>query len=250
MRLENKVAFISGGARGMGASEAMIFAQEGAKVVIGDVLEDDGRQTEAAINEIGGECLFVRLDVTSEDSWADAIAATIARFGKLDVLVNNAGIVARGTLDTATVEEWDRVMDVNAKGVFLGTKAAIPEMRNAGGGSIVNISSMSGIVGQTNIQPVYNASKGAVRIFTKSAAVQYAKEGIRVNSVHPGSIDTPMAGERLTDPDLQREAEGRNPMGRTARPEEVAYGVLFLASDESSFMTGSELVIDGGATAQ
>ena len=250
MRLENKVAFISGGARGMGASEAMIFAQEGAKVVIGDVLDEEGRQTEAAINEIGGECLFVRLDVTSEDSWADAIAATIARFGKLDVLVNNAGIVARGTLDTATVEEWDRVMDVNAKGVFLGTKAAIPEMRNAGGGSIVNISSMSGIVGQTNIQPVYNASKGAVRIFTKSAAVQYAKEGIRVNSVHPGSIDTPMAGERLTDPDLQREAEGRNPMGRTARPEEVAYGVLFLASDESSFMTGSELVIDGGATAQ
>ena len=250
MRLENKVAFISGGARGMGASEAMIFAQEGAKVVIGDVLDEEGRQTEAAINEIGGECLFVRLDVTSEDSWADAIAATIARFGKLDVLVNNAGIVARGTLDTATVEEWDRVMDVNAKGVFLGTKAAIPEMRNAGGGSIVNISSMSGIVGQTNIQPVYNASKGAVRIFTKSAAVQYAKEGIRVNSVHPGSIDTPMAGDRLTDPDLQREAEGRNPMGRTARPEEVAYGVLFLASDESSFMTGSELVIDGGATAQ
>ena len=250
MRLENKVAFISGGARGMGASEARIFAQEGAMVVIGDVLDEEGRQTEAAINEIGGECLFVHLDVTSEDSWADAIAATIARFGKLDVLVNNAGIVARGTLDTATVEEWDRVMDVNAKGVFLGTKAAIPEMRNAGGGSIVNISSMSGIVGQTNIQPVYNASKGAVRIFTKSAAVQYAKEGIRVNSVHPGSIDTLMAGDRLTDPDLQREAEARNPMGRTARPEEVAYGVLFLASDESSFMTGSELVIDGGATAQ
>ena len=250
MRLENKVAFISGGARGMGASEASIFAQEGAMVVIGDVLDDEGRQTEAAINEIGGECLFVHLDVTSEDSWADAIAATIARFGKLDVLVNNAGIVARGTLDTATVEEWDRVMDVNAKGVFLGTKAAIPEMRNAGGGSIVNISSISGIVGQTEIQPVYNASKGAVRIFTKSAAVQYAKEGIRVNSVHPGSIDTPMAGDRLTDPELQREAEARNPMGRTARPEEVAYGVLFLASDESSFMTGSELVIDGGATAQ
>ena len=250
MRLENKVAFISGGARGMGASEARIFAQEGAMVVIGDVLDEEGRQTEAAINEVGGECLFVHLDVTSEDSWADAIAATIARFGKLDVLVNNAGIVARGTLDTATVEQWDQVMDVNAKGVFLGTKAAIPEMRNAGGGSIINISSMSGIVGQTDIQPVYNASKGAVRIFTKSTALQYAKEGIRVNSVHPGAIDTPMAGDRLTDPELQREAEATNPMGRTAKPEEVAYGVLFLASDESSFMTGSELVIDGGATAQ
>ena len=250
MRLENKVAFISGGARGMGAAEARIFAQEGAKVVIGDVLDDEGRQTEAAINEVGGECLFVRLDVTSEESWADAVAATIARFGKLNILVNNAGVVARGILEDTTVEEWDRVMDINAKGVFLGTKAAIPELRKVGGGSIINISSISGMVGQADIQPVYNASKGAVRIFTKSAAVQYASEGIRVNSVHPGPIDTPMAGDRLTDPDLQREAEATTPMGRTALPEEVAWGVLFLASDESSFMTGSELVIDGGLTAQ
>ena len=250
MRLENKVAFISGGARGMGAAEARIFAQEGAKVVIGDVLDDEGRQTEAAINEIGGECLFVRLDVTSEESWADAVAATIARFGKLNILVNNAGVVARGILEDTTVEEWDRVMDINAKGVFLGTKAAIPELRKVGGGSIINISSISGMVGQADIQPVYNASKGAVRIFTKSAAVQYANEGIRVNSVHPGPIDTPMAGDRLTDPELQREADATTPMGRTALPEEVAWGVLFLASDESSFMTGSELVIDGGLTAQ
>ena len=250
MRLENKVAFISGGARGMGAAEARIFAQEGAKVVIGDVLDDEGRQTEAAINEVGGECLFVRLDVTSEESWADAVAATIARFGKLNILVNNAGVVARGILEDTTVEEWDRVMDVNAKGVFLGTKAAIPELRKVGGGSIINISSISGMVGQADIQPVYNASKGAVRIFTKSAAVQYANEGIRVNSVHPGPIDTPMAGDRLTDPELQREADATTPMGRTALPEEVAWGVLFLASDESSFMTGSELVIDGGLTAQ
>ena len=250
MRLENKVAFISGGARGMGAAEARIFAQEGAKVVIGDVLDDEGRQTEAAINEVGGECLFVRLDVTSEESWADAVAATIARFGKLNILVNNAGVVARGILEDTTVEEWDRVMDINAKGVFLGTKAAIPELRKVGGGSIINISSISGMVGQADIQPVYNASKGAVRIFTKSAAVQYASEGIRVNSVHPGPIDTPMAGDRLTDPELQREADATTPMGRTALPEEVAWGVLFLASDESSFMTGSELVIDGGLTAQ
>ena len=250
MRLENKVAFISGGARGMGAAEARIFAQEGAKVVIGDVLDDEGRQTEAAINETGGECLFVRLDVASEESWADAVAATIARFGKLDVLVNNAGVVSRGLLEDTTSDEWDRVMDINAKGVFLGTKAAIPELRKVGGGSIVNISSISGMVGQTDIQPVYNASKGAVRIFTKSAAVQYASEGIRVNSVHPGPIDTPMAGDRLTDPELQREADATTPMGRTALPEEVAWGVLFLASDESSFMTGSELVIDGGLTAQ
>ncbi len=250
MRLENKVAFISGGARGMGAEEAKLFAREGARVVIGDVLEAEGKQTEAEINEAGGECLFVNLNVTSEDSWAEAIAATIARFGKLDVMVNNAGVVARGVLEDTSEAEWDRVMDINAKGVFLGTKTAIPEMRKVGGGSIINISSMSGMVGQSYIQPVYNASKGAVRIFTKSAAVQYAPENIRVNSVHPGPIDTPMAGERLNNPELQREADERSPLGRTAHPIEVAYGVLYLASDESSFVTGAELVIDGGATAQ
>jgi len=250
MRLQNKVAFISGGARGMGAAEAKLFAQEGAKVVIGDVLNDEGRKTESEINEMGGECLFVRLDVTSEDSWADAIATTVSRFGKLDVLVNNAGVVARGTLEDTTLDDYDRIMDINAKGVFLGTKAAIPELRKAGGGSIVNIASISGNIGQTDVQAVYNASKGAVRIFTKSAAIQYAGEGIRVNSVHPGDIDTPMAQARLNDPQLQREAEARSPLGRTGRPEEVAYGVLYLASDESSFVTGSELVIDGGYTAQ
>ena len=250
MRLENKVALISGGARGMGAAEARMFAREGAKVVIGDVLDAEGRQVEAQINEAGGECVFVRLDVTQESEWHNAVQTAVERFGKLDVLVNNAGIVLRGVLEDTSAEDWDRVMAVNAKGVFLGTKTAIPEMRKGGGGSIVNISSMSGMVGQDYVQPVYNASKGAVRIFTKSAAIQYAKDGIRVNSVHPGAIDTPMAGERLTNPELQREANERSPLGRTAHPDEVAYGVLFLASDESSFMTGSELVIDGGATAQ
>ena len=250
MRLEKKVALISGGARGMGAAEARLFAREGAKVVIGDVLEAEGRQTEAQINESGSECLFVHLDVTSEINWQEAVAATVARFGKLDILVNNAGIVARGDLEDTTGEDWDRVMEVNAKGVFLGTKAAIPEMRRIGGGSIINISSISGMVGQDGIQPVYNASKGAVRIFTKSAAIQYAKEGIRVNSVHPGAVDTPMAAARLADPELQREANARVPLGRTAQPEEIAYGVLYLASDEASFVTGSELVIDGGFTAQ
>ena len=250
MRLENKVALISGGARGMGAAEARMFAREGAKVVIGDVLEAEGRQVEAEINEVGGECVFVHLDVTQEAEWQLAVETAVARFGKLDILVNNAGIALRGVLEDTSSEDWDRVMAVNAKGVFLGTKAAIPEMRKAGGGSIVNISSMSGMVGQSYIQPVYNASKGAVRIFTKSAAIQYAKEGIRVNSVHPGPIDTPMAGERLNNAELQRQADERSPMGRTAHPDEVAYGVLFLASDEASFMTGSELVIDGGATAE
>ena len=250
MRLENKVALISGGARGMGAAHAKLFAEEGAKVVIGDILEEEGLRTEAEINEAGGECLFVRLDVTSEADWQQAVAAAVTRFGKLDILVNNAGVVSRGTLEDTTVEEWDRVMDVNAKGVFLGTKAAIPEMRRAGGGSIVNTSSISGNVGQDSLQPVYNASKGAVRIFTKSAAIQYAKDGIRVNSVHPGAVDTPMAGARLADPELQKQADARNPLGRTAQPVEISYGVLYLVSDEASFVTGSELIIDGGYTAQ
>ena len=249
-RVENKVALVSGGARGMGAAEAKLLAREGAKVVIGDILEEEGRRTEAEINEAGGECLFIRLDVTSSADWEQAVAAAVARYGKLDILVNNAGIVARGVLEDCSYEEWDRVMEVNAKGVFLGTKAAIPEMRRAGGGSIINTSSISGLVGQDAIQPVYNASKGAVRIFTKAAAIQYAKEGIRVNSVHPGAVDTPMAGDRLADPELQRQADARIPLGRTAQPEEIAYGVLYLASDESSFVTGSELVIDGGYTAQ
>ena len=249
MRLAGKVALISGGARGMGAAEARMFAREGAKVIIGDVLEAEGRQVEAEITEAGGEALFVHLDVTSEASWDAAVGAAVTRFGKLDVLVNNAGIVARGHLLDSSLDEWNRIMNVNSTGVYLGTKTALPEMLKAGGGSIVNISSMSGMVGQDYVQPAYNASKGAVRIFTKSVAVQYARQGIRINSVHPGPIDTPMAGARLTDADLQRQADERSPMGRTAHPDEVAYGVLFLASDEASFMTGSELVIDGGATA-
>jgi len=186
VRLEGKVGFISGGARGMGAAEARLFAWEGAKVGIGDVLEDEGRQVEAAINEMGGECLFMHLDVTSESNWRRAIEATVAHFGKLDILVNNAGIWARGLVEDTTEEQWDRVMDVNAKGVFLDTKLAIPEMRKAGGGSIINISSGAGIIGSSRTT-AYAASKGAVRIFTKSVAVQYAKDGIRVNSVHPGT---------------------------------------------------------------
>ncbi len=250
MRLEGKVAFISGGARGMGAAEARLFAREGAKVVFGDVLDDEGRQVEAEINETGGEALYVHLDVTQPSSWDAAISATVARFGRLDVLVNNAGIAVRGTGDDATIEEWDRVMDVNAKGVFLGTKAAIPEMRKTGGGSIVNISSISGMIGQTNIHPGYNASKGAVRLLTKSTALQHAGEGIRVNSVHPGPIATPMTEAGRMDPESYRRTLTMTPLGRYGEPEDVAYGVLFLASDESSYMTGSELVVDGGYTAQ
>ena len=250
MRLDGKVALISGGARGMGAAEAKLFAREGAKVVIGDILEEEGRRTEAEINEAGGECVFVPLDVTKESEWQNAVSATVSRFGKLDVLVNNAGVLLRGVLEDTSSQDWDFVMGVNAKGVFLGTKAAIPETRKAGGGSIVNISSMSGMVGQGNIQPVYNASKGAVRIFTKSAAIQYAGDNIRVNSVHPGAVDTPMTMDSWSDPEAKQRTISHIPLGRFAQPEDIAYGVLYLASDESSFVTGSELVIDGGAIAQ
>ena len=249
MRLEGKVALISGGARGMGATEARMFAQEGARVVIGDVLEEEGRQTEAAINESGGECVFVRLDVTSEAAWNDAVATAVGRFGKLDILVNNAGIARINNVEGTSEEEWDLVMDINAKGVFLGTKAAIPAMRDAGGGSIVNISSIAGLVGGRTSS--YTASKGAVRLLTKSTAIQYARDGIRCNSVHPGVIESPMTLPIMLDTESGREeSAARHPMGRIGQPEDIAYGVLFLASDEASFMTGSELVIDGGLTAQ
>jgi len=250
MRLQGKVAIISGGAKGMGAAEARLFAKEGAKVVIGDVLEELGKQVEAEVTETGGEATFVHLDVTSEADWENAVQTAVSSYGKLDVLVNNAGIAIWSSRDDATVEEWDRVMDVNAKGVFLGTKAAIPEMRKAGGGSIINISSISGMVGQDNIHPGYNASKGAVRILTKATAIQYASEGIRCNSVHPGPIATPMTEAGRSDPERYQRSLERTPLGRYGEPEDVANGVLFLASDESSYMTGSELVIYGGVTAQ
>lgn len=249
MRLQGKVAIITGGARGQGAAEARMFAREGAKVVFGDVLDDEGRQVEDEIAAAGGEAVYVRLDVTDEDSWREAVGTAVSRFGKVDILVNNAGIASWHAGDDATVEEWDRIMEINAKGVFLGTKAVIPAMRNAGGGSIVNISSISGMVGQTNIHPGYNASKGAVRILTKSTAVQHAGEGIRCNSIHPGPVKTPMTERSWSNPEWLKATERRTPLGRYAEPEEIAYGVLFLASDESSFMTGSEMVIDGGVTA-
>ena len=250
MRLENKVALVSGGARGQGEVEAKLFAREGAKVVIGDILEDDGRRVEAEINELGGECVFVNLDVTQEADWERAVATTVARFGKLDVLVNNAGIFKLGRVEETTPELWDEIMDINSKGVFLGTKCAIPEMRNAGGGSIINISSVAGLVG-TQYSAAYGASKGAVRLLTKSTATAYAREGIRANSIHPGVIETPMTTPNLlSNEEARQRSIARHPLGRVGQPEDVAYGALFLASDESSFMTGSELVIDGGLSAQ
>ena len=249
MRLEGKVAFISGGARGMGAEEARLFAKEGAKVAIGDVLEEEGRRVIEEINETGGKGLFVHLDVTNEAQWQQAIATAVKDFGKLDILVNNAGIGGSGFVEDTTVAEWDRVMDINAKGVFLGTKAVIPEMR-PNGGSIINISSQLGLVGVDSSSPQYQASKRAVRLFTKATAIQYAHAGIRANSVHPGPIITPMTDASRADEERYQTTISRIPLGRYGQPEDVAYGVLYLASDESSFMTGSELVIDGGWTAQ
>ena len=248
MRLEGKVALISGGARGMGAMEARLFASEGARVVLGDLLEEPGQEVQAEIAESGGEAVFVRLDVTVESDWRQAVDTAVQRFGKLDILVNNAGIFDRSTVTSQAIEVWDRVMDINAKGVFLGTKAAIPAMRDAGGGSIVNISSVAGLTGSIQATS-YNTSKGAVRILTKSTAIQCAADGIRCNSVHPGPIETMMLDEVFSNPEVRAQRETGIPMGRFGRMEDVAKGVLFLASDEASYMTGSELVIDGGLTA-
>lgn len=249
MRLQNKVALISGGAKGMGAVEAKLFAKEGAKVVIGDVLEAEGKQIEAAINETGGECLFVPLDVTDENQWNEAVAATLGRFGKLDILINNAGIFRTNAVEETSSAEWDQVMDINAKGVFLGAKAAIPAMREAGGGSIINLSSVAGLVGAA-YSSAYSASKGAVRLFTKSTAIQYATDGVRCNSIHPGVIQTDMTKEAISDSQFKAQRLDPTPLARLGQPEDVAYGALYLASDESSFVTGAELVIDGGWTAQ
>ena len=250
MRLENKVALVSGGARGIGAAITKILAHEGAKVIIGDVLVDAGQKTAAEINDAGGECVFVRLDVTSEAAWNSAVGEAVSRFGKLDILVNNAGVTSRGMIEDISVDDWTRVMDVNVKGGFLGTKASIPLMRVNGGGSIVNISSGAAIAPQPNTSGAYSASKGAVRIFTKSTAIQYAGENIRCNSVHPGPVETDMLNLSREDDTELSTMKARVPLGRFGSADDIAYGVLYLASDESSFVTGSELVIDGGRTAQ
>ena len=249
MRLKGKVALITGGARGQGAAEAKLFAKEGAKVVITDILDNEGKKTEAEITETGGKCLYMHHDVTNSKDWETIVSKTVEHFGKIDILLNNAGIAVWGTNDDTSEEIWDSVMDVNAKGVFLGTKHVIPEMKKNGSGSIINVSSISGSIGQPAIQPVYNASKGAVRIFTKSTAVQYGKYGIRANSIHPGGVDTDMIAHLTEDDERQQRIKETVPLQRIADPIEIAYGALFLASDESSFMTGSEMVMDGGVTA-
>jgi NAD(P)-dependent dehydrogenase (short-subunit alcohol dehydrogenase family) len=249
MRLAGKVALITGSASGMGRCEAKMFAAEGARVVVADVLEAEGQKVVAEIKGAGGDARFVKLDVTSETDWRDAVATTVSSFGALSVLVNNAGISGSSDPDTMSTAAWDTIMNVNAKGVFLGMKHAIPAMQQAGGGSIVNISSISGFVGQTGIHMAYNASKGAVRIATKAAAVQYAKDGIRVNSVHPGMLPPMRTSKMSADPTWRARMINPIPMKREGRVEEVAYAVLFLASDEASYITGTELVVDGGLLA-
>jgi len=246
MRLAGKVALVSGAASGMGQSEATIFAREGAKVVVADILEAEGKQVADKIAAGGGQARFVRLDVTSEAEWDAAVKAAVGAFGKLDVLVNNAGISGTYDQDMLSSAAWDKVMAVNAKGVFLGMKAAIPLMKKAGGGAIVNISSISGFVGQDGVHMAYNASKGAVRIMTKTAAVQLAGDGIRVNSVHPGFMPPMRTSKTSADPTWRAKMLGAVPMKREGRVEEVAHAVLFLASDEASYITGTELVVDGG----
>ena len=246
MRLAGKVAIVSGGANGMGEAEAHLFAKEGAKVIVADMSVEGGERVAAAIAAAGGEARFARIDVTDEDDWQETVKTAVSVYGKLDILVNNAGISGTYQPDTLSTEAWDRVMSINARGVFLGMKHAIPEMQRTGGGSIVNISSISGFAGQVGIHMAYNASKGAVRIMTKSAAVQYAKDGIRVNSVHPGIMPAMTTSVLTADPEVRAKMLAQVPMGREGRREEVGYAVLFLASDEASYITGTELVVDGG----
>ena len=256
MRLEGKVALISGAAGGVegelmgfGGAAARLFAEEGAKVVLTDINEESGQKTAAQINEAGGDALFRRLDVTNEQEWMDAVRATISAYGRVDILVNNAGTGARSSVEDTTEEVWDIQMNIHAKSAFLGTKHVIPEMRKIGGGSIINVSSIYGLVGSES-STAYHAAKGAIRLFTKSAAIQYAKENIRVNSIHPGYALTPLTRRGYENPEYFENIRSRVPIGRVGTADDIAYGMLYLASDESSFVTGSELVIDGGTTAQ
>jgi len=249
MRVANKVALITGGAHGMGEAMVRLFAREGATVVVADILEAEGRALVADIVAGGGDALFVKLDVADEAQWEAVIAEVTDRFERIDILVNNAGI-SGAVPDRLSTEHYDRLMAVNARGTFLGVKHAIPELRKAGGGAIVNVSSVSGLVGQTFVHMGYNAAKAAIHVLTKAAAVQFAIHGIRVNSVHPGYMPPMRTSVSTADPAQRAAMMQAVPMGRTGRPEEVAYAVLFLASDEASYITGTELVVDGGLLAQ
>jgi NAD(P)-dependent dehydrogenase (short-subunit alcohol dehydrogenase family) len=245
MRLANKVAIITGSASGMGAATARLFAREGAKVVLSDLLETEGQEVTGSIATAGGEARFWRHDVASEADWDAVVAGTLAAYGAIDILINNAG-VSGSDPDRLSMATWDRQMSINAKGVFLGMRAAIPVMQKAEKGAIVNISSISGVTGQTFVHMGYNAAKGAVRTMTKAAAVQFAKDGIRVNSVHPGLLPPMRTSILSADPKVRAGMLKAVPMGRDGRVEEVAYANLFLASGEASYITGVELPVDGG----
>ena len=252
-RLKGKVAIITGAAGGLGRAQALLLAKEGAKVVVTDIDKIKGQKIAEEVRNEGGEAVFIKHDVTSESDWSEVIRKALAEFGKLDILVNNAGILLVKKIEDTSLVEWRQLMSINLEGVFLGTKYAIGAMKKSGGGSIINMSSAGGIVGTLN-SSAYNASKGAVRLFTKVAALECSKAGynynIRVNSVHPGVIETQMTEDILKDEAVRKSREDRHPIGRLGEPEDVAYGVLYLASDESKFITGAELVIDGGWTAR
>jgi len=245
MRLEDKVAIVTGAASGMGAATAQLFAREGAKVIVADVLEEEGQAVAASIKSNRGEARFQRLDVSSEADWDAVVAATLAAYGKIDILVNNAG-VSGSDPDRLSLATWDRQMSINAKGVFLGMRAVIPVMQKSKSGSIVNTSSISGITGQVFVHMGYNAAKGAVRTMTKAAAVQFARDGIRVNSVHPGLLPAMRTSILSADPKVRAGMLKAVPMAREGRVEEVANANLFLASDEASYITGIEVPVDGG----
>ncbi len=246
MRLKDKIAIVTGAAAGMGASTARIFAREGAKVFIADLNEKAGT---ALARDIGGSAAFAHLDVTKEDDWAKLRDAAVTAHGRIDILINNAG-VSGSDPDVLSMATWDQQMNVNAKGVFLGLRTIIPVMQKNKAGSIVNISSISGIAGQAFVHMGYNAAKGAVRMMTKATAVQFAKDGIRCNSVHPGLMPAMQTSRMSADPDVRAKMLRAVPMRREGRVEEVANANLFLASDEASYITGTELVVDGGFLAQ
>lgn len=246
-RFEGKVALVTGGAFGMGAATAKLFAAEGAKVVICDLLEDEGKKRITEIETEGGTACFIRLDVTKEEDWEAAIKTVLTQYGALHVLVNNAGISGSGYQDQGDVKAWEELMSINATGPFLGTKHAAPAIIKSGGGAIVNLSSISGVVGQGYIHPGYNASKGAVRTMTKQSAVRFAKDGIRVNSVHPGIMPAMRTSGITADPVHRKKIlEAYVPMKRAGEAIEVAKAVVFLASDDASYITGAELPVDGG----
>lgn len=242
-RLAGKVALISGGASGLGAAQATLFAREGAKVVIGDLQEDLGAETVAAINDAGGQARFVRLNVTDKASWDAAVASAVSEFGALTTLVNNAGIFHPGGIETETEEGWSKMIAVNQTGVFLGMKAAAPELLKSGNASMVNISSLFGLIGSPDAIS-YHASKAAVRVMSKGTALEFAKRGIRVNTIFPGQIRTPILADITPEQDAAIKAI--IPMGEVGDPMDIAHGSLYLASDEAKYVSGAELWIDGG----